>query len=52
MLIIPCILIAEDGKIRSEIHKLTTSVWNKEKLPEESKESIIIPICKKDDKIT
>ena len=33
-----------------EIHKLIISIWNKEKLPEEWKESIIVPINKKDDK--
>ena len=33
-----------------EIHKLITSIWKKEKLPEEWKESIIIPIHKKRDK--
>ena len=36
--------------IRSEIHKLINSIWNKEELPEEWKESIIVPICKKGDK--
>jgi len=36
--------------IRSEIHKRITSSWNKEELPEEWKESIIVPIYKKDDK--
>ena len=36
--------------IRSEIHKLITSSWKKEELPEERKESIIVPIYKKDNK--
>ena len=29
-----------------EIHKLITSIWKKEKLPEEWKESIIVPDCR------
>jgi hypothetical protein len=33
-----------------EIHKLINSIWNKEELPEEWKESIIVPICQKGDK--
>jgi hypothetical protein len=37
-------LIAVDGNIRSVNHKLITSVWNKDELPEES---IIILIYKK-----
>jgi hypothetical protein len=32
--------------IHSEIHKLITSIWIKEELPEEWKESIIVPIYK------
>ena len=31
-----------------EIHKLITSIWKRETLPEEWKESIIVPIHKKD----
>jgi hypothetical protein len=34
----------------SEIHKLICSIWNKEELPQQWKESIIVPIHKKDDK--
>ena len=37
-------------KIRSEIHKLIISIWNKEELPEQCKESIIVPTHKKGDK--
>ena len=36
--------------IHSEIHKLINSVWNKEELSEEWKESIILPIYKMGDK--
>ena len=40
-------LIAAGGrKIRFEIHELIISIWNKEEMPEEWKESIIVPICK------
>jgi hypothetical protein len=31
----------------SEIHKLICSIWNKEELPQQWKESIIVPIHKK-----
>jgi hypothetical protein len=48
---IPAELIKAGGRtICLQIHKLITSVWNKEELPEEWKASIIVPICKKDDK--
>jgi hypothetical protein len=47
---IPAELIKAGGKtIRCEIHKLIISIWNEE-LPEEWKESIIVPIYKKGDK--
>jgi hypothetical protein len=35
----------------SVIHKLITSIWNKEQLPDQWKESIIVPIHKTGDKI-
>jgi len=41
---------AWDRTIRSEIHKLIISIWNKEELPEKWKESVIAPIYKKGDK--
>ena len=46
---IPAELIkAGGGIICLEIHKLITSIWKKAKLPEESKEPIIVPIHKGD----
>ena len=36
--------------VHYQIHKLVVSIWNKEELPEEWKESIIVPIYKKGDK--
>ena len=36
--------------IYSAVHKLINSVWNKEELPEQWNESIIVPIYKKADK--
>ena len=48
---IPVELIMEGGRtIHYQIHKLTLSISNKEELPEEWKESIIVPIHKKGDK--
>jgi hypothetical protein len=37
--------------LRSEIHKLINCIWNKEELPEQWKESIIVPSYKKGDKM-
>ncbi|PNF30400.1 hypothetical protein B7P43_G12866 [Cryptotermes secundus] len=36
--------------LRSKIHKLINSIWNTEKLPDQWKESIIVPVHKKGDK--
>jgi hypothetical protein len=48
---IPADLIKAGGMIiRSEMHKLIISIWNKKELPEEWKESVIVPIYKKGDK--
>ena len=48
---IPAELIKARGRIlRSEIHKLNNSTWNSKELPEEWKESIIVPIYKEGDK--
>jgi len=48
---IPAELIKAGGRtICCAIHKLIISIWNKEELPEERKESIIVPIYKKGDK--
>jgi len=44
------LFIAESRTIRCEIQQLINSIWNKEELPEEWKESIIGPIYKKGDK--
>jgi hypothetical protein len=42
---IPAELIKARGRtIRCEIHKLIIPIWNKEELPEEWKESIIVPL--------
>jgi hypothetical protein len=36
--------------LRSKIHKVINSIWNKEELPDKWKESIIVPVHKKGDK--
>ena len=41
---------AGGSKICSEIHKLINSIWNKEELPEQWKESVIVPVYKNGDK--
>jgi hypothetical protein len=44
---IPAELIKAGGsKICSESHKLIISIWNKEELPDQWKESIIVPVYK------
>ena len=48
---IPTELIKAGGRtIRGAIHKLIIAIWNKEELPEEWKESVVVPIHKKGDK--
>jgi hypothetical protein len=47
---IPTELIRAGDETCFEIHKLICSIWNKEKLPQQWKESIIVPIYKKGDK--
>jgi hypothetical protein len=48
---IPAELIQAGGKmLLSEIHKLINSIWNKDELPDQCKESIIVPIHEKGDK--
>jgi hypothetical protein len=36
--------------LRSEIYILVLSIWNKEKLPQQWKKSVILPVYKKEDK--
>jgi hypothetical protein len=48
---IPAEVIKAVGRtFRGAIHKLIISICNKEELPEEWKDSIIVPIYKKGDK--
>ena len=49
---IPSELIqAGGGKLYEVIHKLIVLIWNKEELPQEWKESIIVPIHKTGDRM-
>jgi hypothetical protein len=48
---IPVELIQAGGEVlRSTIHKLMNSIWNKEELPDQWKESTIVPVHKNCDK--
>jgi hypothetical protein len=48
---IPAELIKAGGEtLYSEIQRLICCIWNKEELPQQWKESIIVPIYKKGDK--
>jgi hypothetical protein len=48
---IPAELIKAGGsKICSGNHKFINSIWNKEELPDQWKESVIVPVYKKGDK--
>jgi hypothetical protein len=48
---IPAELIQAGGEtLRSEIRKLIKLIWNKEELPHQQKESIVVPIHKTGDK--
>jgi hypothetical protein len=48
---IPAELIKAGGEtLNSEIHRLICSIWNKEELPQQWKESVIVPIYKMGDK--
>jgi hypothetical protein len=49
---IPVELTQAGGEIlHSKIYKLIKSIWNKEKLPDQWKESIIIPVHMNGDKL-
>jgi hypothetical protein len=48
---IPAEIIQAGGEtLRSDIHKLIKLIWNKEELPHQWKESVVVPIHKKGDK--
>jgi hypothetical protein len=44
------LIIAGGSKICCEIHKVINSIWKKEELPDQWKESIVVPVYKKGDK--
>jgi hypothetical protein len=46
------IIQAAGSTLRSVIHKLINSLWNKEELPQQWKESITVPTYKKVIKLT
>jgi hypothetical protein len=49
---IPAELIKTGGEtLVSAIHKFINSIWNKEELPDQWKESIVVPSHKKGDKL-
>jgi hypothetical protein len=46
-------LIQAEGKmLLSAIHRLINSIWNKEELPDQWKESVIVPVHKRVTKLT
>jgi hypothetical protein len=47
---IPSMIKAGGETLYSEIHRLICHIWKKEELPQQWKEFIIVPICKKGDK--
>jgi hypothetical protein len=48
-LILAKLIQAGGETLQSEIHKCINSVWNKKELPDQWKESIIVPVHKKAD---
>jgi hypothetical protein len=46
----PELILAIGKTLHSDIHKLIMLIWNKEELPHQCRESIVVPIHKKGDK--
>jgi hypothetical protein len=47
---IPAEMVQTGGEtLQTEVHKLVNSIWGREELPDQRKESIIVPIYKKGD---